>query len=470
MSETITAKGEDGKGVVQFTCKELDSGGFGTIYEVISYTGAIRNHAGTTQLVVKTCHDEKEAAEEASWYVKLNLVVDAEDGTSHKMRTFKATHGIDFLGVGVLYTVLPLVSMLSSVLVLPRYGADGFSMTFTNATLRVLAADMTNALRYMHSRNICHSDVKLDNMCACKDRFVLIDFGMAQQVPPQAHPIPTYNEKYTNNSKLHTESAQLSAYYSCDVSRGYGVSPRSDFESLVYALLKAATSSTNPAHRKLEYNNGWERKRQMWRSPSGIGLQQELADLAADNLIDTRVELCKKKREGKSGTGLFAEALWLKPFIAEVLHTYYMKEIRYDTLLRFARSSDPSDLVVLQPTQTEMFRHLPSVVQSIYRELRGDEYQELKETPAVMQDIREYAAAMTSVLHTASMQNVNDPVNVLWQLWESNQQDRCIEMMRGFFAEDADARKVAQTILCDAIVAHNKINIRKREREEACSF
>eukprot|EP01132_Coremiostelium_polycephalum_P001175 gene1175-1487_t len=115
--------------------------------------------------------------------------------TSSPARIINEIHSL--LRVGGSHNVSALLGALrykdQVTLILPYFEHDSFKDYFfkmtPNAFRHYLYALFTS-LKHVHSHNICHRDVKPTNFLYCQKRnaFMLIDFGLAQEMPPIEDP------------------------------------------------------------------------------------------------------------------------------------------------------------------------------------------------------------------------------------------------------------------------------------------
>lgn len=106
---------------------------------------------------------------------------------------------------------------------------------FSCETVLSIAEQMIRVLQYVHSKGICHQDIKAANFCfGCdgnEDQIYLVDFGLAK-------------EYIDSNSKLHIPFrvgqgfVGSPAFSSCNSHRGFELSRRDDMESLCYVLIQ----------------------------------------------------------------------------------------------------------------------------------------------------------------------------------------------------------------------------------------
>ena len=322
--------------------RRIGGGSFGTVFGIKNITLDEWTNTPVPDLAIKiyksACSDD--AISEYRVHRKLSLIGGfSASGVSLEtpcMEKFKEISGIPYLGLSVVVALRYLHEYDNiPAIIMPKYARAASTHCFTPLDLVRYAGQMTTALEYVHGLRVVHGDINLTNVCMTRDRdFVLIDFGLASDMPES---LPaTYSDTYKTELE---ESVKSHPYFSVDPGRGFGATPRSDFEMLAYSILYAMIGTNSAVPRAIfgpleSEQTIWERKVFCFPSYSGMGLSSELALKCSTRLCDAAFSLAESHPIALERC---CASTWVQPFIEYVWRMHYGGAVDYITLRAIAQ-------------------------------------------------------------------------------------------------------------------------------------
>jgi vaccinia related kinase len=194
--------------------KLLGTGGFGAVYEV----------EGNPDLVIKTGRDHLKKGQDSGVFFEKSVYIKLRDPEGEGDK-----HGIpQIVDSGRLPRDL---KDREYFIVMPRFEFSLDDMiktgTLTPQDRKKVINDVLDAFKYLSKKGYIHLDVKAENIMKKKDRWFLIDYGMASRFNTDTE--TTINPKKAGDG--------TPWYMSRDTHKGLQ-SRKSDLESLVYTLVE----------------------------------------------------------------------------------------------------------------------------------------------------------------------------------------------------------------------------------------
>ena len=146
--------------------KEIGRGGFSTVYKVIDYEGLVSNKGDI--LAIKIID-------------KKNINMDVLDTEISIFNLIKKHDNINIVKLysyfeedGYLFIIMEYINGLEML------DYVSYSNNSDDDTIKNIIKQMSNAIKFLHDRDITHGDIKLENfLITKKHRIVLIDFGLS---------------------------------------------------------------------------------------------------------------------------------------------------------------------------------------------------------------------------------------------------------------------------------------------------
>lgn len=147
---------------------EIGKGGFSTVYKAIDINGLIlnKNDILAIKIIDKTEVPQQVIKSELDIFLTLNTSVNYNDNIIKIYDYFEEDK--------LLYICMEYLNGTD----LFNYVCDK-SNIYNDSNIRNMLIQMINAIKFLHSKNISHGDIKLENFLKVDDRIVLIDFGLS---------------------------------------------------------------------------------------------------------------------------------------------------------------------------------------------------------------------------------------------------------------------------------------------------
>ncbi|AAF44556.1 serine/threonine protein kinase [Fowlpox virus] len=207
--------------------KQLGSGGFGLVYQVSCKSKEI------------DCVAKIELKESGGLFCEINFYNRVMKNKT-SLDTWMKEQKIDYIGIpsfhGFGITIYKNVEYRFAII--QRLGRDLENILsekekFNITVIKKLAIKILDILKFIHSKEFSHGDIKAGNILFGKDddKVYLVDYGLATKYSSNGkHKEYTINPKNRHNGTM--------AFTSIDAHKGVTVSRRGDLESLGFCMLK----------------------------------------------------------------------------------------------------------------------------------------------------------------------------------------------------------------------------------------